>query len=570
MTKPKVFELKIEDEDELSGIDSISLVDEPAIEVNWIAFKKDKDHDFHIPDGEDETYLDRLMAYAQDEQELLDDGYVFDRIVEEEEKLDFATEPNATSKEDGPFYRVRYKYGLSPNISQSAIISTTRQFCRDLINKNFVWREEDIESITNDFGDSARKWRGGYNCRHKWFKMLYKKDVTIINKASINKGKVEGPLGIAIDTLPDFNQPSTVTGPTENNPSPSTVRNLGLSKEEDFAGMKVSLDYDGTLSTLEGKLLAQRLIAQGDTVYVVTSRQDSNNPTAVYRRAEEVGIPRSRVYFTNGRPKLPKLRELGIKKHYDNNPDVINEINKTPVGIQGIKFDYQNGLPSYVDQIPKKKKGLIEPSLTEPSMFLDEFNYLFSHNIKCENCGWEWQLEDGGENPYICHKCGYDNSPNNNQNMSKQYFQTDDEKRIVLGPAMIPDMRIFRKDKSGNPYYVYFSSETIKMIAEKYMRNKYTDNNDTQHNGKAVKDVYVMESWIKEDAEDKSNKYGYNDLPIGTWFVSMKIKNDEIWKQVKDGILNGFSVSGYFEEVAEFKMEEMFLEQLAEILKNVK
>ena len=96
------------------------------------------------------------------------------------------------------------------------------------------------------------------------------------------------------------------------------------------------------------------------------------------------------------------------------------------------------------------------------------------------------------------------------------------------------------------------------------------DNNDTEHNGKAVKDVYVMESWIKEDSEDKSNKYGYNDLPIGTWFVSMKIKNDEIWKQVKDGILNGFSVSGYFEEVAEFKMEEMFLEQLAQILKNVK
>jgi hypothetical protein len=627
MTKPKVFELKIEDEDELSGIDSISLVDEPAIEVNWIAFKKDKDHDFHIPDGEDETYLDRLMAYAQDEQELLDDGYVFDRIVEEDEKLDFATEPNATSKEDGPFYRVRYKYGLSPNISQSAIISTTRQFCRDLINKNFVWREEDIESITNDFGDSARKWRGGYNCRHKWFKMLYKKDVTIINKASINKGKVEGPLGIAIDTLPDFNQPSTVTGPTQNNPSPSTVRNLGLSKEEDFAGMKVSLDYDGTLSTLEGKLLAQRLISQGYTVYVVTSRQDTSNAAAIYRRAEEVGIPRSRVYFTNGRPKLPTLRQLGIRRHYDNNPDVINEINKTPVGIQGVKFDYQNGLPSYVDQIPKKKKGVIEKSLAPPTMFESHSDYPESvkNNAKAvlkwvEENGWgscgtdvgkqranqlangepiseetiqrmysylsrhEVDLESSKSYDDGCGKLMYDSwggktalswaeskiNTFEKEKMSKQRFQTDDEKRIVLGPAMIPEMRIFRKDKSGNPYYVYFSAETIKMIAEKYMRNKYIDNNDTEHNGKAVKDVYVMESWIKEDSEDKSNKYGYNDLPIGTWFVSMKIKNDEVWKQVKDGILNGFSVSGYFEEVAEFKMEEMFLEQLAQILKNVK
>jgi DNA-directed RNA polymerase subunit RPC12/RpoP len=30
--------------------------------------------------------------------------------------------------------------------------------------------------------------------------------------------------------------------------------------------------------------------------------------------------------------------------------------------------------------------------------------------IKCENCGWEWNVEDGGKDPYVCHKCGHDNS----------------------------------------------------------------------------------------------------------------------------------------------------------------
>jgi hypothetical protein len=154
-------------------------------------------------------------------------------------------------------------------------------------------------------------------------------------------------------------------------------------------------------------------------------------------------------------------------------------------------------------------------------------------------------------------------------NMSKQRFATDDEKRIVIGPAMIPDLKIFRKDAKGNPYYVYFSSDTIKMIAEKYMRNKYIDNNDENHNGKAVSDVYVVESWIKEDVQDKSSKYGYSDLPVGTWFVSMKVRNDEVWKKVKEGYLNGFSVSGYFEEVASFCMEEMFLKQVVKILNNV-
>ena len=153
--------------------------------------------------------------------------------------------------------------------------------------------------------------------------------------------------------------------------------------------------------------------------------------------------------------------------------------------------------------------------------------------------------------------------------MSKQKFQTDDEKRIVIGPAMIPDLKIFRKDKNGDPYYVTFTSETIKMIAEKYMRNKYIDNNDTEHNGKAAQDVYVIESWIKEDEQDKSNKYGYEDLPIGTWFVSMKVKNDLVWEAIKNKELNGFSVSGYFEEIEQFYREQEFLREVAKILKDL-
>jgi hypothetical protein len=155
-------------------------------------------------------------------------------------------------------------------------------------------------------------------------------------------------------------------------------------------------------------------------------------------------------------------------------------------------------------------------------------------------------------------------------NMSKQRFATDSEKHIVLGPAMIPDQKIFRKDALGNPYYVYFTADTIKMIAEKYMRNKYTDNNDTMHDGKAVKDIHVVESWIKDSEHDKSNKYGFENLPVGTWFVSMKVNNPKVWEDVKQGKLNGFSVSGYFEEVAAFTKEEMFLYKVAELLKKVK
>jgi hypothetical protein len=158
------------------------------------------------------------------------------------------------------------------------------------------------------------------------------------------------------------------------------------------------------------------------------------------------------------------------------------------------------------------------------------------------------------------------------EKMSKQYFQTDDEQRTVIGPAMIADQKLFRKDRNGDPYYVFFTAETIKMIAEKYMRNKYTDNNDLMHDGKAVSDVYVVESWIKETEEDKSTAYGYSSIPVGSWFIRMKVaktpKGDEVWTKIKDGILNGFSVSGWFLEEAAFHREEAFLKELAEILKK--
>lgn len=633
--REKIFELKIQDDDELSGIDSISLVDEPAIEVNWVAFKKEKEHEFHIPDGEDNIYIEKLMATAQDEQELFDEGWVVDKITVLGKEGFYSTDPNGPSIEDEKEYNVRYKYILNPSISQNPVIKTTRDFCRTLVSQNRVWRVEDMERTSNDFGDSALVWRGGYNCRHVWARIEYKKDATIINKASVNKGKVDVngfPSGLFPDTrVLGYEQPSTVTSATLANPSPSTVRNLGLSKE---GFEKVSIDYDDTLSTERGKELAKRLLSEGNDVSIITRRQ-SDQLDAVYNTAKELGIPRDKVHATNGKLKWETIKKLGIEKHIDNNENEIKAIKENLPDVKAEKFDYDvSGLPPYVDQLPKKKKKGFE----------EEFEYLFpkssfeSHsdypesvknNAKAvlkyvEENGWGSCGTDVGKQranqlakgeaisedtirrmySYLsrhegdldsskgygdgCGKLMYDSWGGKSalswaeakiksiekEKMSKQYFATDDEQRTVIGPAMISGQKIFRKDADGNPYYVFFSPETIKMIAEKYMRNKYTDNNDLMHDGKAVNDVYVVESWIKETDEDKSTAYGYESIPVGSWFIRMKVaktpKGDEVWKKIKSGLLNGFSVSGYFEEVAQFTKEEMFLYKVAEVLKKVK
>ena len=511
MNKTKVFELKIEDDDELSGIDSISLVDEPAIEVNWIAFKKEKQQEFHIPEGQDEIYLEKLMKYGQPEEELLDNGWVI-------QKENFVTSsPNSESVEDTSKYLIRYKYIKNPQAPGAAVKETTREFCKVLLNKNFVYRVEDLLNIINDEGSNAADWRGGYNCRHIWQQITYYNDGNkIVNKGSVTKNRVDG-----MESLDVFGDPQNDT--RTSNPS--------FSKKGFADKPKVSIDYDGTLSTDKGKELYKELIDAGNDVYIVTARNEKEGQP-IFALAKELRIPQDKILFTNGGPKSEVLNRIGITKHYDNNPDVVAEIKKNSPNVDAIKFGYDvSGLPAYIDPAIKKKP--IPKSIAASSNYLDQFEYL--------------------------HKT----------EMKKQHFQTDDAKQIVLGPAMIPDQRIFRKDDKGEPYYVFFSPETIKMIAEKYMRNKYTDNNDLMHDGQAVKDIHVLESWIVEDPEhDKAKNYGFN-VPAGTWMISMKVNNQNVWEQIKDKKLNGFSVSGFFEEVAAFCREEMFLKQVVEILKNI-
>lgn len=374
--KDEIYELIIDEDDEMSGIDSISLVDEPAIEVDFVYFNKTKKDDCVIPDGHDEEYLKMFEGKGENEEDLLKDGWV----VESATPINYETftSPNAESVDDTEHTRVRYRYGLHPNLQgQPFIISTSRQYCKSLVSANAVYRREDILTESPNRGSGGNgsplyRWRGGFNCRHYWWRITYKKEGKIYNNATVNINKIKDAAGREITRKPSWSQPSTAT-------SNSNV------------------------------------------------------------------------------------------------------------------------------------------------------NYL-------------------------------------KENMEFKVF--DEEKKVVIGPAMIPDYKMPRKNNKGDIYQVYFSADTIRMIAEKYMKNKYTDNNDIMHSGFVPDDVYVTESWIKEDNEDKSTKYGFGDLPIGSWFVSMKVKNDEVWEMVKEGKLKGYSVSGFFGTPTEMTKEDEFLWSLAEIMKK--
>ena len=131
---------------------------------------------------------------------------------------------------------------------------------------------------------------------------------------------------------------------------------------------------------------------------------------------------------------------------------------------------------------------------------------------------------------------------------STQYkFGLDEDKRKVVGPLLIPNKLILRLDEENKPYYVYFSEDTVRDIAEKAMREKLLDNVNLEHNPEASVDAHMTSSWIVESTEnDKSNIYDMN-VPVGTWMGEFKVEDDSVWQMIKDGVVKGFSIEGVFQ-----------------------
>lgn len=123
-------------------------------------------------------------------------------------------------------------------------------------------------------------------------------------------------------------------------------------------------------------------------------------------------------------------------------------------------------------------------------------------------------------------------------------FKVDKEKMIIAGPAIIPNMKIFRTDDDLGDYYVVFEKDTIEQMVEKFNANSKGFKLNIDHSD-VIAPAFIKGSWIIEDEEkDKSKMYGF-DLPVGTWFIEVKITDEEFWnKEVKENGKYGFSIEG--------------------------
>jgi len=137
-----------------------------------------------------------------------------------------------------------------------------------------------------------------------------------------------------------------------------------------------------------------------------------------------------------------------------------------------------------------------------------------------------------------------------------RFAEADSEKRLLIGPALVPDLPIFRKKDDGTEYYCYFKEDTVEKLAYAFLKQGRQNNSTIEHEF-AVDGVGMVESWIVTDPENDKSKALGMDVPKGTWMIAMKVQSEEVWDAwVKTGKVEGFSIEAMLLDKTPEKTEQ--------------
>ena len=131
----------------------------------------------------------------------------------------------------------------------------------------------------------------------------------------------------------------------------------------------------------------------------------------------------------------------------------------------------------------------------------------------------------------------------NEERKPMMFINEEKEQHCITSVAILADTPIYRIDASGEGYYVVFEKQTIRDLVEKYTKDNYNNLVSFQHNGEIVNDFIMLESYFV-DKEKGINPTQF-DVPDGSWLITYKCTNDEVWERVK----NELSTGGYSIEI---------------------
>lgn len=147
-----------------------------------------------------------------------------------------------------------------------------------------------------------------------------------------------------------------------------------------------------------------------------------------------------------------------------------------------------------------------------------------------------------------------------------QFSNIDDDKHIVTGPVLLPEQMIFRRTEDGQGFYVKFSAEMIEKFAINFFAQHSNTTGNVEHEV-FVDGITYFESYLI-NKERGLCPNDYSDLPDGTWCMSAKITNEDVWRLIKNGTLKGFSIQINHAKIDKVEEKIDTIEELMSYLKN--
>jgi len=111
---------------------------------------------------------------------------------------------------------------------------------------------------------------------------------------------------------------------------------------------------------------------------------------------------------------IPSEEKILVVVHNRNMADILRTLAHELVHhhqkLNGDELDGEDG--SETENEANAKAGVIMRKFgrENPQIFEGKINEkIVGNKIECDNCNWSWNIKDGGDDLYICHKCGHDN-----------------------------------------------------------------------------------------------------------------------------------------------------------------
>jgi hypothetical protein len=594
----KLFELLVSEDDDMSGVQYLSLVKDPATQIAWEFFGDESNHhdcelDHHNFSSDELSVLDE---YGTPLTMSMLKGAKITPVPETYTMEGFVSVPPITSnpKEfdlasaDGMENNsiTRYIYVVDTSLG-SPLIKTSRALCRKMILAGRVFSRGDINNLSQKFSNSSDTfklvfrrniypqvdfflYKSGKYCRHRWFQVEFPlqenetyeealsriPEKAIQTKRAIQVGGAGRPFVSEWSVIPpkktqgfsfekdDDDEPNE----SESTGSDPIAFHMGLFfyktraaalKAEPSAKIitRVKLCYD---SLDYGDPMPGDMLPIPDDPCVM-----GYTPVDVYSE-----------YFEGSGEVVDKFQ---VRENFVQVPEYIREVAE-----RAVKYAEENGWGECGTDVGKKRANDLADGSYNAS--IDILTRMYSYGSRHKQ-DWESSksFEDGC-GALMMASWGF--SPTNYEQAMNWLegeisratemniaFSKDEYQGDITAVVFVPDQKIYRWDRQTNsPYWVFMSKDTIKKMLMKISRLKPKNLINLEHSGMVFSgdDVYTYENWlVGEDPEkDKSYEIFGRTFPTGTWLTTIHFRDKRLFEEfIVSNRTQGVSLEGLFEEV---------------------